>query len=443
MTYAGTFNHQYARYYQPTLLELAREGNFQAIAYWLNSLLAPQGIHTQVGMTRSGRLKIQLHFPRRGSKDGVYRLRDRLVRFICYRLWTLNSSSISDVWIVAQQNGTSEVLWQQGVRIATPANERLLRTLPRVPRRRQVARYRFQVMRSLILSSMATSGFFLGYWLFYLRVMGAEAIPQSPAAPKPTTAVVNQPNIEANQTEVQSLRRAIAPLILRPAAVKPPNQGHTVPQQYQGQVVREVVPAGHEKVVALTFDDGPWAGSTTQVLDVLKRYNIRATFFMTGMQVEKHPEIARRVVEEGHAVGNHSWNHPMTHLDPTTAAQEVNTTAQVIEQTTGVRPQLFRPPGGNLTNGLADYAKQRNQTVLMWSVDSEDYFVAAPLILDNVLQDVRPGGIVLLHDGGGDQSHTITALPQIITALKQQGYRFVTIPELLELGATSTAPSPI
>jgi chitin deacetylase len=102
----------------------------------------------------------------------------------------------------------------------------------------------------------------------------------------------------------------------------------------------------------------------------------------------------------------------------------------------GVKTSLFRPPYGILNNGVADYAKKNNYAVLMWSDDSIDYRrPPVSRLVNNVLKDAKPGGIVLMHDGGGDRSHTVKALPQIITSLKQHGYKFVTIPELLEMQA--------
>ena len=123
----------------------------------------------------------------------------------------------------------------------------------------------------------------------------------------------------------------------------------------------------------------------------------------------------------------------MKNLDETTAAQELGNTARLIYEATGIRTSLMRPPGGNLKGSLVPYAQKQGQTAVLWSVDSDDYYVSAPLIVNNVLSKVRSGGIVLMHDGGGDRAATVQALPQIIEALKRQGYRFVTVPELLEM----------
>ncbi|WP_272819323.1 polysaccharide deacetylase family protein, partial [Scytonema hofmannii] len=116
------------------------------------------------------------------------------------------------------------------------------------------------------------------------------------------------------------------------------------------------------------------------------------------------------------------------------AAFEIETTSDLIYKTTGVKTTLFRPPGGMMHNGLVNYAKNQKHTVVMWSADSIDYSrPAVPRLVRNVMRDSEPGGIVLMHDGGGNRTKTIQALPQIISNFQKQGYRFVTVPELLEM----------
>ncbi|MFO5475429.1 MAG: polysaccharide deacetylase family protein, partial [Dolichospermum sp.] len=116
------------------------------------------------------------------------------------------------------------------------------------------------------------------------------------------------------------------------------------------------------------------------------------------------------------------------------AAAEVANTGDIIYQTTGVKTSLFRPPGGNMTNGVVAYAKSNKYAVIMWSSDSKDYSrPAVPQLMNNIFREAKPGGIVLMHDGGGDRSQTVKALPEIISKFRKQGYEFVTIPELLEM----------
>jgi chitin deacetylase len=145
----------------------------------------------------------------------------------------------------------------------------------------------------------------------------------------------------------------------------------------------------------------------------------------------------KQVVGEGHAIGNHTWSHQYHHYNNPAAAHEIDRTADLVYKTTGVKTSLFRPPAGILNNGLATYAHEKNYAVVMWSVDTKDWRsqpTTAQGWIDNILKQAKPGGIVLLHDGGGDRSKTVQALPQLIAQLKKRGYQFVTVPELLEMG---------
>jgi len=220
-----------------------------------------------------------------------------------------------------------------------------------------------------------------------------------------------------------------------PSSTQTEQQSLSTPAKFQGQTLYKVEPSNKEKVIALTIDDGPWPTTTLQMLDIFKANNVKATFFWVGNAIQANPEIAKRVVAEGHAVGNHTWHHLYKRMDKATAKKEIDRTSELIYQTTGVKTTLFRPPGGFLNNGLASYAKSQNYTVVMWSLTSADTDPRAKpqAFVNNVLKGAKPGAIVLMHDGGGDRHRTVQALPQIITGLKQQGYRFVTIPELLQV----------
>lgn len=206
-----------------------------------------------------------------------------------------------------------------------------------------------------------------------------------------------------------------------------------LPNHFQGKIIENVDLVNKEKVIALTFDDGPWPKSTNDVLYILKKHQIKATFFVVGRNVQNYPGLTQQIVKHGHALGNHSWNHFYHYHNPAAAAREIDNTAARVYHTTGVKMSLFRPPGGILNNGLAHHARKKKQLVVMWSADSQDYRVSSSQLVHNVLQLSKPGGIVLLHDGGGNRSKTVNSLPRIITELKNQGYKFVTIPELLEM----------
>ncbi|MBD2452985.1 polysaccharide deacetylase family protein [Nostoc sp. FACHB-87] len=217
-------------------------------------------------------------------------------------------------------------------------------------------------------------------------------------------------------------------------STKPENLNFQVPAKFQGKTLYKIEPSNQEKVIALTVDDGPWPKTTLQMLDIFKANNVKVTFFWVGSALQANPEIAKRVVAEGHAIGNHTWHHWYKNMDAATAKKEIDRTSELIYKTTGVKTTLFRPPGGFLNNGLAAYAKSQKYSVVMWSLTSADTDPRAKpqAFVNNVLKGAKPGAIVLMHDGGGDRHRTVEALPQIITGLKQQGYRFVTIPELLE-----------
>ncbi len=219
----------------------------------------------------------------------------------------------------------------------------------------------------------------------------------------------------------------------------------TVPEEFQGKIISQTTLPLREKAIALTFDDGPWPRTTEQVLDILKQNDIKATFFWISKNVKNRPEIAQLVVDAGHVIGNHTWHHWYKRMDPATAAREIEDTAAQIYETTGVKTFLFRPPGGILNNGPASYAEQKNYAVMTWSADSRDWFyrrTSPSVLVNNVLKEARPGGIVLMHDGGGNRSKTVKALPEIIAGLRQRGYKFVTVPELLALkGSPEEAPA--
>jgi peptidoglycan/xylan/chitin deacetylase (PgdA/CDA1 family) len=207
-----------------------------------------------------------------------------------------------------------------------------------------------------------------------------------------------------------------------------------VPSNFQGIVISEAKLPPEKKVIALTFDDGPWPNTTAKVLDILKKNRIKSTFFVVGQNVKNYPDLTKQIVADGHIIANHTWHHWYHNMNAQAAAYEVANTGDIIYQTTGVRTRLFRPPGGIMNNGVAAYAKNNKYAVIMWSADSMDYSrPAVPRLMNNIFREAKPGGIVLMHDGGGDRSHTVKALPEIISRFRKQGYEFVTVPELLEM----------
>ncbi len=246
------------------------------------------------------------------------------------------------------------------------------------------------------------------------------------------TINVKDLSLKAVSTQVEGLKTEMLTSFQKEAAIK--GFGYNLPKRFEGGLISEATRTSKDKTIALTFDDGPWPKSTTQVLDILKKNNIKATFFIVGQNLKEYPDMGKRVVNEGHIIANHTWHHWYHHMNPQTSAFEIDNTTNLIYKVTGVKTNLFRPPGGIKSNGPYNYAKNQKYATIMWSSDSNDY--ARPSVsklIHNVMREAKPGGIVLMHDGGGNRSNTVQALPQIISTFRKQGYRFVTIPELLEL----------
>ncbi|OUL24282.1 polysaccharide deacetylase family protein [Nostoc sp. 106C] len=234
------------------------------------------------------------------------------------------------------------------------------------------------------------------------------------------------------QQRLEEFKETMLTILQQQAQVK--GLLYAVPPRFERATIEAAKLAPSEKVIALTFDDGPWPESTTQVLDILKKNNIKATFFVIGQNVKNYPNLLKRESAEGHVIGNHTWHHWYQFMNPQTAAYEIDHTADLINQITGVKTNLFRPPGGFMHNGVADYARNNKYAIILWSSDSVDYSrPAVPRLINNVFRESKPGGIVLMHDGGGNRSRTVQALPEIIAKFRKEGYRFVTIPELLQM----------
>ena len=193
---------------------------------------------------------------------------------------------------------------------------------------------------------------------------------------------------------------------------------------------------GEEKV-ALTFDDGPEDIYTPQVLDVLDEFDVPATFFYMGVRAEAYPEIVERTVQEGHVIANHSWSHPaLTRLTDLEVYEEVKSTEIIMEQITGLRTALMRPPYGLMSQKIVKQLKNLNYKIIQWDVDSKDWLdQGVDQILINTIPDIRDDSIILFHSAGGEnQSYqaTVDVLPELIFTLKVQGYEFVTVDEIIE-----------
>lgn len=191
-------------------------------------------------------------------------------------------------------------------------------------------------------------------------------------------------------------------------------------------------PARVERAVALTFDDGPSPQYTPRILAALTKLRVRATFFVIGYLAEANPDLVRQELRLGMTVGNHSYNHPQVppfaQLPPQLLTDEIALGEQILSRL-GARPHLFRPPGGSTSPGLVRATAALGQRVVLWSVDPADWRPgsSAKEITKRVLAAVRPGSIVILHDGGGDRTATLTALPAIVRGIRHRGLQLVAL----------------
>ncbi len=189
-----------------------------------------------------------------------------------------------------------------------------------------------------------------------------------------------------------------------------------------------------EKIVALTFDDGPDPRYSPEIVRILDDYQVKATFFVVGEQVEKYPELLQMESDAGHEIANHSYTHRnMDTLDRISVRDEITRTNGIIYRYTGQDVKWFRPPRRKYDLKVKQETKYQGMDTVLWTSvaetkrtnDSEEMAL-------RVAQQVRPGGIVLLHDSRLDRTLTVEALPRIIEILQKQGYRFVTLSEMLE-----------
>lgn len=190
-----------------------------------------------------------------------------------------------------------------------------------------------------------------------------------------------------------------------------------------------------KKVVCLTFDDGPHPEYTEKILDILKKYEIKATFFVVGENAEKYPEIVKREKQEGHEIGNHT----KTHVDvcKTTAEKvekEILQTHDIINGLCDYEIKLIRPPGGALSQRLKNTADMMDYKIILWNVDTRDWaHSSVDSIYLNVEKNCKNGSIILFHDYISGKSPTVDALEKVIPFLKKEGYEFLTVSELCEL----------
>ncbi|MFB0847180.1 polysaccharide deacetylase family protein [Paenibacillus oleatilyticus] len=260
--------------------------------------------------------------------------------------------------------------------------------------------------------------------------------PPAPPAPTPTPAVV--PSAEA-KTQKKPKSKSKEPV------AKPSKETSGQSQRLSlSQLVRKYPEllllrgSAASGQVALTFDDAPDTTFTPQVLDVLKKYQVRATFFLVGAQAEKHPEMVKRILREGHVIGNHSYSHKLfTKLSDDLFQSQVLQTQQTLKRLIGYSPRLLRPPYGEISESQLLWASEHGYRIVNWNVDSLDWKqLGQEKVTSNILTNVKPGSIILQHSGGGpgqDLNGTVKALPTVIQTLKSRNLKMVTLPELLKV----------
>ncbi len=193
------------------------------------------------------------------------------------------------------------------------------------------------------------------------------------------------------------------------------------------------------KLIALTFDDGPHPAYTGEILDYLAEMHIHATFFMIGENMKSHPELVQRVLDEGHEIGNHTMDHPDLRAESAERLiDELREAEEILVDLTGERPILFRPPGGRCGESVIAAAAALDYDIILWTVDTRDWsqHTTKKQVIDAVLDHVDSGAIILCHDSVSrpDGSVTLSAMREFIPQLLEAGYQFVTVSDLLDGG---------
>ena len=225
---------------------------------------------------------------------------------------------------------------------------------------------------------------------------------------------------------------AVAKYLQNPTARKLaniPKPPEPKPEPKPAPAVPAPAPTTGNKVIALTFDDGP-GPHTAHLLDILDQYGTKATFFLIGSKVSSQANVVRNIQARGHQLGNHSWSHPeLPKLPVDQIAGEIDRTNDAIKQATGVTPAILRPPYGAVNGAVLEQLRLRGMSSILWSVDTRDWADRnSDIVCSRAVAGARPGAIILMHD---IHQTSVGAVPCILSALKQQGYSFVTVQGLL------------
>ncbi len=188
-----------------------------------------------------------------------------------------------------------------------------------------------------------------------------------------------------------------------------------------------------KKIIALTFDDGPHPKQTPAILDILKKYNIKATFFVVGENAEYYPETMKRLCEEGHEIGNHTFSHvDIRKTKRNSLIDDIQKNHDIIKKYNNSEPTLLRPPGGVLNTDIKDIANSFGYNIILWNIDTRDWsHESVDSIENNILKNIENGSIILFHDYILNPTPTPEAINKIIPELQKEGYTFVTVSELI------------
>ncbi|MEG0427482.1 MAG: polysaccharide deacetylase family protein, partial [Akkermansia sp.] len=266
---------------------------------------------------------------------------------------------------------------------------------------------------------------------------GKQATPKKPVLKKDAQAPV------VPTSDAKTPKTSIPVVIPQSMPAKP-----SKPMMPGARVARVSIP---DKVVALTFDDGPHGSLTPRVLDILDRYNAKGTFFVLGLNAQRSPSILRRMNASGHEIGNHTWNHlNMSHSSRAVIESDLIKAGNAIESACGVTPKLIRPPYGASNSALCSWMRDRfGATAVLWDVDTVDWRKpGVSVVISRAVNGAKPGSIILLHD---IHASSVDAVEGIVRGLQNRGFKIVTVSDLIsrgrayarQSGSTPVAPTVI
>lgn len=278
------------------------------------------------------------------------------------------------------------------------------------------------ICKSEILSNLKRL-FLLASGVLTLAACSAE---KSAQADRTATTVTAAPQVALRPNPAYSTPAYASPSIQNPVVALPSNFSPDIGVSFSS--VRN-----DGNYIAMTFDDGPHPKNTPRLLDILRQRNVKATFYVIGNSVNLYPEITRRIVAEGHEIGNHTWNHPnLTKLSNASVRKELDTTRDAIIRATGVQPRTMRPPYGALRISQREMIhSEYGYPTILWDVDPLDWKrPGTAVVKSRILSGTSSGSIVLAHDL---HSTTVDAMPTTLDALLAKGFRFVTVSQLLKM----------